>query len=337
MQSNDYGDRHHWIFMSSDMNERITPEEYDKIACKFVSEFGCIGPTKKSSVYKYYGSENVDMNSSIWKMHINTFEKNTVKAAISKHYTDIEALSLDEYLLYAGLFQGVMLGYALESMRYAENNYGALIWSFNDAWGEVGWSIIDYYSIRKISYYFVKRALTHAKLILREDEGIINVICMNDTRDILEFELEYGYMMFDGIKEDIVRKKVIVKPFAKAVVVAQMKKGSHDTLKGLYYAMTDKNCGITPATLRTTDFKNLLIPRPAIRITELNECKGKVTFTVTSDKYAHGVHFGLNDDMLLSDEYFDLLPGESREITVLNDNVPIAIEDINPRYVCVRL
>ncbi|NJD02389.1 MAG: beta-mannosidase [Ruminiclostridium sp.] len=339
LESNDYGDRHHWIFLDADsgMNERITLEEYDKIACKFVSEFGCIGPTKKSSLYKYYGSENVDMESSIWKMHTNTFEKDIIKAAISKHYTDAKVLSLDEYLLYAGLFQGVMLGYALESMRYAENNYGALIWSFNDAWGEVGWSIIDYYTTRKISYYFVKRALAHKKLILREDEGKINIICMNDTRDMLEFELEYGYMTFDGMKEDTVREKVTVGPFTKAVVAARIKKGPYDTLKGLYYARADENSGIAPATLRTGDFKNLFIPQPVISLTGLNECKGKVAFTVTSDKYAHGVHFGLNDDALLSDEYFDLLPGESRKITVLNDNIEIAIDDINPGYVYVKL
>ena len=295
--------------MSSDMNERIAPEEYDKIACKFVSEFGCIGPTKKSSLYRYYGSENVDMDSSIWKLHTNTWEKDTVKAGILKHYTNPGSLSLDEYLLYAGLFQGVMLGYALESMRYAENNYGALIWSYNDAWGEVGWSIIDYYLTRKISFYFVKRALAHTKLILREDKGIINVICMNDTRDMLEFELEYGYISFDGIKKDTASKKVTVKPFTKAVIVAQIKKGPHDTFKGLYYASTTKNYDINPAILRCTDFRNLIIPHPTIRITELNESKGKIVFNVSSDKYVHGVHFGLNDDVLLSDEYFDLLPG----------------------------
>jgi len=35
---------------------RITPEEYDKLDAKFISEFGCVGPTKKSTLYKYYGS-----------------------------------------------------------------------------------------------------------------------------------------------------------------------------------------------------------------------------------------------------------------------------------------
>jgi beta-mannosidase len=182
----------------------------------------------------------------------------------------------------------------------------------------------------------VKRALAHNKLILREDKGCINVICMNDTGNVLEDELEYGYMTFDGLQGDAVAKKITVQPFTKAVVVAQIKKGSHDTLKGLYYARMCKNCGMTPAILRTTDFRNLLVPCPTVKITGINEFEDKIDFVVSSDKYAHGVHFGLDDDILLSDEYFDLLPKESRKITVLKNHATVDIGNINPRYVCVR-
>ncbi|NJD02146.1 MAG: beta-mannosidase [Ruminiclostridium sp.] len=338
LNSDEYGDRHPWgeSFMNEDINKRIALEEYNKVRGRFVSEFGCIGPTKKSSLYKYYGSENVVIGGGTWNLHTNEFEKETINAAILKHYVDPESLSLDEYLLYAGLFQGLMLGYAFELLRYAENNYGALVWSYNDCWGEVGWSIIDYYAIRKISFYFVKRALAHTKLIMREDGKAINIICMNDTPKTLKFELEYGYMTFGGTKEDTASRTVTIKPFTKAVVAAQMKKGPHDTSKGLYYASADSNCSLIPAILRTCDFRNMQITLPEIKVTGLKECGGEINFTVSSDKYVHAVHFGLNDDVLLSDEYFDLLPGESRKVTVQCVNHPIATGDIIPRYVYVR-
>jgi beta-mannosidase len=336
LECNECGDRHHYdSSMNEDVNKRVIPEEYDKIACKFVSEFSCLGPTKKSSLFKYYGSENVEIGSSIWKHHTNTFEKGTLSPGIIKHYADLESLSIEEYLLYGGLFQGLMLGYAFESMRCAENNYGALMWSYNDAWGEIGWSIIDYYLARKISYYFVKRALEHTKLIMRADEKMINIICTNDTPKAMEFELEYGYVTFNGTKKDTATKTVTVDPFCKSVVVAQIPKNSHDILKGLYYAKTDDSIGIKPATLRSADFRDLLTPHPTVKITELKKCKEKTVFTVKSDNYAHSVHFGLNDDARLSDEYFDLLPGEVREITLSSDS-PMEIGEISPRYICVR-
>lgn len=338
LNSDECGDKHWWheAFMNENILVRIRPEEYDKIACKFISEFGCVGPTKKSSVYKYYGSEDIDIDSSVWELHTNTFEKDTIKAAISKHYIDSESLSLDEYLLYGGLFQGLMLGYAFESMRYANNNFGGLLWSYNDCWGEIGWSIIDYYLTRKISYYFVKRALSHKKLILRESQNMINVICLNDTRDQLEFDLEYGYQTFEGDKKYTEVKRVKVQPYSKAMVIATFEKGSFDTLKGLYYAKADEKSSMTPAILRSEDFRNLLVSRPAIKITDLKVNNGCISFKVTSDKFAHCVHFGFKDSVLLSDEYFDLLAGESREVIVYGEDTPSTIEEINPRYIFVK-
>ena len=333
LESNDYGDRHHWIFMSREMEERISPQEYDKIACKFVSEFGCIGPTKKASLVRYYGGAEVDRAGSIWRMHTNTFEKDTIAAALRKHYIEPLGLSLDEYLLYAGLFQGLTLGYAMESMRLAHNNYGALVWSFNDAWGEVGWSIIDYYGVRKIAYPFVKRALEPAKLILREKDGEITVACLNDSRERLEFELEYGYMTLAGDKQDVAHRTVTVKPLTKATVVACMKKGPHDTRAGMYYALTDGGCAIRPAALRASEFRTLRGPPATVRLTDWEACGGSVRFTVSSATYAHAVHFGLPDDVTPSDEYFDLLPGESRQITLPTGSGPLSREAVVPRAV----
>jgi len=44
LECNECGDRHHYdCTMNKEVNKRIVPEEYDKIACKFVSEFSCPG------------------------------------------------------------------------------------------------------------------------------------------------------------------------------------------------------------------------------------------------------------------------------------------------------
>lgn len=108
------------------------------------------------------------MYGNIWNHHNNTFEKDTVIAGIKEHYTD-KKLNLNEYILYAGLVQSLMYNYSLESFRSKKNCGGGPIWMFADCWGEVGWSIIDYYLRRKISFYGVKHALAPIKLIMREE------------------------------------------------------------------------------------------------------------------------------------------------------------------------
>ena len=333
LETNDCGDRHHWdCFMHEDMAKRIDPEEYDGIPFKFVSEFGCVGPTRKSSLQRYCGPAGVALDSAIWKLHTNTFEKGILEAAIRKHYADPETLSLEAYLLYGGVFQGVMLGYALESMRCAENNYGALIWSFNDAWGEIGWSVVDYYVTRKIAYYFAKRALQPRKLVIRRKDGEIRISCLNDTPETLELDLEYGFVAFDGRKQDTAELPVTVAPFGRSSPVVSRRQGAHDPLKGVYYARAKHNAGILPATLRTADFRALQPLRPTLSVTDVRPYGDSVSLTVSSDTYVHAVHFNFDDRIRLSDEYFDLLPKESRQVTAIPGGRLFDAEAVRPGH-----
>lgn len=334
----DVGDHHHWNECTKhpEMEKRITPEEYDKVTAGFVSEFGYLGPCKKSSIERYHDGLPIDMNGQVWKHHTNVGEYMTVNAGITKHYIDADKLDLDEYLLYGGLCQGLMLGYALESLRYILSCHGGLIWSFNDCWGEVGWSIVDYYMKRKIAYYAVKRAFSPVKLILREEGGIIKAAGINDTAADVVFKLKYGYISFDGEKEESHEIEVILEAHSRKNIL-EFEKGGHDLSKGCYFAALvngkDGGSGVLPAILRSGVFRNLDVPAANLEIVDFKSSAGKVKFTVKSNVYAHAVHFNLDDSIRLSDEYFDLLPGESREIEVLNESADIFAQDLRP--VCV--
>ena len=312
LNSENCGDTHHWHtgFMNADMNRRIKPEAYDEVGSKFVSEFGCIGPVRASSIMRYFDGKEIDRQSRVWKLHTNTFEKHTVNAAISKHYADSAGLPLDEYILYAGLFQGFTLAYAFEAMRITPNNHGALMWSYNDCRGEIGWSIVDYYVTRKISYYFVKRALAHKSLVIRKRGDNVSVWLLNDTLEPICVEIEYGYTGFDGSVRDT--RKTAVRAEARSVAEVASFPMIGDISTGVFFASTAAE-GILPVVLRSADRRTLEIPAPKLT-TELLSDGCCVTFKVTSDSYAHGVHFAFPDTTRLSDEYFDLLPGESRVI-----------------------
>ena len=197
--SNEVGNHHHWgeAMMNPDMEKRITPEEYDKCSAKFVTEFGYVGACSKDTTISYLDEASFDLNSEVWQHHTNTFEKDTVVAGIRKHYTDPEKLKIDEYLRYSALCQGIMLGYALDSLRYRANCDGSLFWMFNDCWGEIGWTIVDYYLRRKPSWYFVRRAFAPIRLILRSDGNQINLVVSNDTQKTMSIPLEVGYISLD--------------------------------------------------------------------------------------------------------------------------------------------
>ncbi len=316
---NEAGGKHLWpdFMMNEDMEKRITPEEYDKVTAKFVAEYGYIGPCKKSSVVKYLAGAPIDRNSHVWQLHNNDFEKNTVAAGINKLYTDPARLDIDGYLLYAGLCQGIIYGYSLEAMRFNEKCDGSLFWMYSDCWGEVGWTIIDYYLARKISYYFVKRAFEVLKIIMRENNGKVKVMGINETSDSIKAECEYGYVSFEGKVRDTEKRLLEIAPYSRKVIF-EFDKGSYDPKNGVIFVCPDSASGILPVVLKQLSFKEMNITKAGLQIDDFNKNGNEAVFRVKSDSYAHAVHFGLDDSIRLSDEYFDLLPGESRIIRVYN-------------------
>jgi beta-mannosidase len=331
---NETGDRHHWFdcMMNPDMEKRIAPEEYDKVTAKFVSEYGYVGPCRKSTIEKYHGGLPLDRSSKVWQLHNNNFEKDTVAAGIAKHYTNPEQLGIDDYLQYAGLCQGLMYGYSLEALRFKDFCQGALFWMYNDCWGEVGWTIIDYYLRRKISYYFVKRAFAPVKVILRENNGKIQIVGINETDRDLRLEVEYGYTSLDGAKKVCNHSVIELKSRVRCVVL-EFTREAEDFTKGLYYIKEVEGRTIQPAVARMTAFRNLDVPASVLTLSNWLKTGDTVEFDICSNAYAHAVHFGLDDDIRLSDEYFDLLPGETRRITIYSAPEDFSMDDIKPRYV----
>lgn len=330
---NEIGDRHHWYdcTMNTDMHKRITPEEYDKITSKFISEYGYIGPCGKSTLEKYHAGQPINREGDIWKHHNNTFEKDTVAAGIEKHYRDYSNISLEDYLLYAGLCQGLMYQYSLEAIRYKKDCWGSLFWMYNDCWGEVGWTIVDYYLVRKPSFYYVKRAFAPVKLILRREADQVMVMGVNDTDKELCFNMDYGYVTFDGRSRRTSVSEVRLQAFSRNIIQTFAVEND-DLVNGMYFVKPDAD-GIDGAILRSGDFRRLNTGSAVVRVGNFLKNGGECSFTVKSENYAHAVHFSLGDQVRPSDEYFDLLPGECRTIILRNLPADFGIKDIKPTAV----
>ena len=311
------GDRHHWgdCMMNADMAKRITPEEYDKCQSLFLSEFGYVGVCPKETVLTYLDGAPADRQGEVWQHHNNVFEKNTVEAGIRKHYADTDGMTLDQYLLYSGLCQGLMYQHALDSARYRPNCHGALFWMFADCWGEVGWTITDYYLRRKISWYFVRRAFAPVRLILRADEDSVRVVVANDTPQDQTLDVEMGYMSLDGTVQEL-RMRRIVAPALSRTEAGRVHRADRDPLAGLWIARVPDHPEIPAGIFRAVDFRQLRGADPGLEF-EIRSAGGNAhMLSVTASGYAHAVHAVLPEGASAEDDYFDLLPGERREIAI---------------------
>jgi len=313
------GNVHHWheCMMNADMEKRIEPFEFDKVEAKFVSEYGFPGPCPLESIKEYHDGQTPVRGGDVWNLHNNTFEKHTVAAGIKKHYTDSD-LSIDDYILYAGMVQSEMLCYSLESFRFKSHCSGGLFWMYNDAWGEVGWSIIDYYLRRKISFYGAKRAFEPVKVIIRETDGLATAVGCNDTPYDITFAAKAGYISFDGVMDKTSLVDIVI-PKHSRVTLYNTLLPDEDYKNGVFAIMPVND--VSPAYLRVCDRRELNLPAPDVRVISSRKEGNDTVVELTSPVFVHGVHIKAAN---CSDNYFDLLPGQVKKIYVYNiipDNI----------------
>ncbi|WP_395026965.1 glycoside hydrolase family 2 protein, partial [Robinsoniella sp.] len=299
--------------VSNDIREALDLKSYDAIKTKFVSEYGALGPCSLESIQEYLGDEELDMNGKLWKSHTNVTMKDTLKKAILQNYSvGNHGLTEREFILYGGLVQGDVYEYSLESFRFQEACGGALFWMYNDAWGEVGWTVIDYYMRRKISYYGVKRAFAHKKFIIRQVDDCILIRGINDTNEKMRCNVKFGYVSFDGTISDT-REMVFEVPAGKRMQVLKEKTGDYDLKSGAYMLYVYDE-SVDHAMLYTCPNSQLQYAESSVEMMEEEVTGNDKKIVLRAKGYVCGVYIAGN--YKCSDNYFNMLPGEEKTIIV---------------------
>lgn len=312
------GDNHIWTNQKHPVVEFAAHETYDCRKTKFMSEYGYTGPCKQKSVEEYCGKHITSVNDPVYAYHSHfpdkDYEKSEWYEGLRLHYGNVDISNMDSYLLYGGLTQGEVLQYSLEAYQSKTDCSGALIWMYDDAWGEDGWTPIDYYMRRKVSFYFVKRALTPVKLILKNNSGQLTLTLINNTPENKTIPAEYGYQLFDGSDKQTVTKTFEIKARSRQQVC--LGKITEDTKKGIYYIRPLEDPSIPTAYLRARYVREMDLEQPHINCQMVEHTNTETIFEVRTDKFAHAIHFDLDADIKLSDDYFDLLPEEVKRVKI---------------------
>ncbi len=316
------GDRHPYPFVNIDpsyQQTRISFEVVDAMDARFITEGGVMSAPSKEALIAYCGGEeHARLDDPVFRMHCNSFERNAVRDAVYRHYTGEKELTLDEYCLYGGLFHGTLLSYEADHYRSLEHCNGCVMWCFTDGYGEVGFSVMDRFGNPKPAYYYMRRAFARDRILLRREGDSVSVYCSNDAAEPLDLRLTCGYVSFLGEYGPATEVSVRLEPFCKRVKAISLPLDGLDLARGAFYARPEGGDTL-PAILRTADFRLLKLPRAArLTVSNAERHGDELRFDVTTDVFAHAVHFALGADRLFSDQYFDLLPGETRRVVLQN-------------------
>ncbi|OPZ85391.1 MAG: Exo-beta-D-glucosaminidase precursor [bacterium ADurb.Bin429] len=249
-----------------------------------------------------------------------------MERAIAQYYAETDGLSLREFTLYGQLAQAQFYGGSLEALRFrrydpADDCQGALIWMFDDCWGEMGWTPIDYYLRRKAAYYSIKRACKPVKVIVRRRGRTLVTRIINDTRQAYRGEVRLGWVRLDGSDAHVQDLPVFI-PTNNMIEVATERiptKAELDPRRWLYMALLHDGDRFEPdeAIYPLLPTRRLKLQAPDIQVA----VSGR-EIELISDVYCHAVHTEDGGRVLLSDNYFDLLPGLPKRVTYLGAGDP---------------
>ena len=287
-------------------------EAADASHARFVSESYAMSPPTLASVKEYLNDDELTITSTGWRIHTNDMERGTTALGIGYHYGNPKDLPLRDFILYGQMFQALIVGGLLEALRFRKNDpvddcQGLLVWSYNDTWGELGWSVIDHYLRCKASYYWLKRAAAPVKVLVRSRGEYLVTRVVNDTLSEYRAVVRCGWVRLDGTATETQLYPITV-PANDITEVTRITVPPPTMLspQEWLYAATLERDGVPhdQAIWLLAPHRDLALGTPSISVRASNGM-----LEVTSPIYCHGVHLEDEGQGALADNYIDLLPG----------------------------
>jgi beta-mannosidase len=316
------GDHHDW----SVWHGRVPFSEYEKHHWRFVSEYGFQSFPEWRTVESFTQPED---RTGIFTPVMLAHQKNNEGNSIIQDYTakDYPAPKDFPSFLYVSQVvqaEGIKIG-AEHLRRSRPETMGSLFWQLNDCWPVASWSSIDYYGRWKALQYYARRFYAPILVSPHVEDGSLKVYIVSDKTKAEPASLRVRLMDVDGKVLLEETSAVDVAPLASKVYLDwPLKKltdaGAADTSR--VFVVAELTAGkLSDGASRFSRNLVYLAPvkgvhlKPAQLKVETTGVNGSYKIRVTSPVLARSVSLSFgNLDVQVSDNYFDLLPGETVEI-----------------------
>jgi beta-mannosidase len=328
--SREEGDTHNWQVWHGNIEPRVFGEpqrvnysieglsfkNFKTDTTLFASEFGM-----HASSNRYTLERNIPTEQFFWGSEEMAYRNKDIHhpkgILLMEGYTGAPR-DLDEYIAYSMLTQAEGLKFGIEHYRRNKpHTSGALFWQLNDCWPGTSWSVIDYYLLPKASYHYARKFFSPILLTLDQTPGEdVKVWVVNDKLEAYQDEIELAVYDFNG--EKVFSKEWTVNVEANAatqiatVLEQEALGGLHPEEAVLVIRSKNQRAGENLYYFR--DQKDLRLGEAQLLVSvdrETNE------LTVSTNSLARMVTIELDQEQLvMEDNFFDLLAGESRTIRI---------------------
>ena len=312
------GDDHIWDVWHG----RVPFSTYETHQSRFVTEYGFQSfPEMKTIETFTEPSDRTNIFTPVMLNHQKNNEGNSIiHDYLLKDYPEPKDFASFLYVSQVLQAEGIKIG-AEHFRRSRPETMGSIYWQLNDCWPVASWSSIDYYGRWKALQYYARRFYASVLVSPHVEAGALKVYVVSDKVKAEPATLRVRLMNFDGkvlleethpIEVEPLTSKVYLdwplKKLADAgaadtsrvFVLAELTAGKKEISSNLTYLAPTKEIHLVPAALKV----------------ETAKAKGSYKIRVTSPVLARSVYLSFGSlDVKVSDNYFDLLPGETVEIT----------------------
>jgi len=312
------GDNHYWGVWHGE--EPLSA--YAERVPRFMSEYGFQSYPDLASVERFTDPDDRAVGSAVLALHQKHPRGDAIIGRFLRHHYG-EPRDFAAFCTLSQLTQADALRIAFEAHRRAMPRcMGSLYWQFNDCFPAISWSSIDYYGRWKALHYQAARSF--APLILSAepvDDGFaIHVV--SDLRDPVDGELVVELIEFDGTVRWRMTEPVAVAANT-AGIVARVPAATGDVLVSRIVGIAGE---LARDVRMVRDATACRLPDPGLSV---QVAEGAVV--VRAELFARAVRINV-DAGNLADNYFDLLPGEERRVTLregqLADDARVAVASL---------
>jgi len=298
------GDSHDW----SIWHDELPFEHLEKNVPRFMSEFGFQSFPSYEAINYINQNDSINLKTDAMKGH----QKNKKGFELIEKYMKRDykiPTNDDDYVYVSQLLQakGIVLG--IEAQRRAKPyNMGTLYWQLNDCWPVISWSSIDYFGNWKALQYKTKKAFENILISSVIEDKKVKTFIVNDTFD--EIDGEFKLKLLDFYGNEIWTKSQEIKVL----------KNSSKQFYSFYIDDYSKKNTVLIAEFngeKTVFFsgkpKDLILPKGVIQKDVLRSEEG-FSITLKSNVFQKDVFLYTKEKGHFSDNFFDLLPNETKTI-----------------------
>ena len=313
------GDDHIWDVWHG----RVPFSTYETHHSRFVTEYGFQSFPEMKTIDAFTEPEDrTGIFTPVMLAHQKNNEGNSIiHDYLLRDYPEPKDFPSFLYVSQVLQAEGIKIG-AEHFRRSRPETMGSIFWQLNDCWPVASWSSIDYYGRWKALQYYARRFYAPVLVSPHLEGDSVKTYIVSDKTVAQQDTLRVRLMDFDGkvLLED--SHTVEVAPLSSKVYLDWPLKKLTDAAGGdtsRVFVVAELSSGETQLSSNLT----YLVPVRAIRLkpaqlkVEAAGANGSYKIRVTSPVLARSIYVSFGDlDAKFSDNYFNLLPGETATITV---------------------